>query len=168
MNTMNFCGSVESLQSKRTSLQGSPCRPVGRELTDELAATLSAHLPPKPRARGSPRSGSSGAGRARLLAFAGRAKRPSGGSLNERHPPIDCDTDAAKPSANSRPNATSKPAAISIATGSKRETSDEISGRQTLYRHCRPQDQRQPRGCILEGAQRDCQRTRPDFVRLGG
>src|SRR5438552_12207808 len=75
MNTMNFCGSVESLQSKRTSLQGSPCRPVGRELTDELAATLSAHLPPKPRARGSPRSGSSGAGWARLLAFAGRAKR---------------------------------------------------------------------------------------------
>src|SRR6476619_7920993 len=56
--------------------------------------------------------------------------------------PIDCCTDAAKPSANSKPNARSKPAATSIATGSKRETSDEISGRQTVHRHCRPQDQR--------------------------
>ena len=34
-----------------------------------------------------------------MLAFAGRAKRPSGGLLNERHLPIDCGTDAAKPSA---------------------------------------------------------------------
>src|SRR5262245_15763145 len=91
--------------------------------------------------RGDHPGGSSGAGWARLLAFEGRARRPSGGLLNERHLPIDSSTDAAKPSANSKPNATSKPAASSIATGSKRETSDEISGRQTLHRHCRPQDQ---------------------------
>src|SRR5215813_14285624 len=148
---MNFCVYAEishrSLHASkfypRPGRAGTHSRPrrhaigaFAREATDE----------------GHPRRGSSGAGWARLLAFEGRAKRPSGGLLNERHPPIDCGTDAAKPSANSKLNATSKPAATSIATGSKRETSDEISGRQTLHRHCRPQDQCQPRGCVLERA----------------
>ena len=57
-----------------------------------------------------------------------------------------------------------RPAATSTATGSKRETSDEIAGRQTLHRHRRSQDERQPRGCILEGAQGDRRRARHDLV----
>jgi hypothetical protein len=79
-----------------------------------------------------------GAAWARSLTCAERANGPSGSWLNEQHLPIDCGTDAAKPSAISKPNEMSKPAATSTATGSKRETSDEISGRQTLHRHCRP------------------------------
>src|SRR5262249_51667307 len=82
----------------------------------------------------SPRSGSPSAGWATSLTFVGRARRPSGNSLSEQHLPIDCGMDAAKPSANSKPSATRRPATTSSATGSKRETSDEISGRQTL--HC--------------------------------
>src|SRR5262245_2051987 len=57
----------------------------------------------------SPRSGSSSAGWARSLTFVGRARRPSGSSLSERHLPIGCGMDAAKPSANSKPSATPKP-----------------------------------------------------------
>src|SRR5262249_1362515 len=91
-----------------------------------------------------PRSDSSSVGWATSLTCETRASGPSGKGPNERHLPIDCCTDAAKPSASSKPNARLKPATISIATGSKRETSDEISGRQTLHRHCRPQDQREP------------------------
>src|SRR6266446_9587795 len=112
----------------------------------------------------SPRSGSPSAGWATSLTFAGRASRPSGSSLSEQHLPIDCGMDAAKPSANSKPSATPRPAATSTATGSKRETSDEISGRQTLHRHRWSQNQRQPRGCVLEGAQGDRQRARRDLV----
>jgi hypothetical protein len=85
-----------------------------------------------------PWSGSSGAEWAMSLTCAERANGLSGSWLNEQHLPIDCGTDAAKPSATSKPDEMSKPAATSTATGSKRETSDEISGRQTLHRHCRP------------------------------
>src|SRR6266511_1823212 len=88
-----------------------------------------------------PLSGSSGAGWAISLTCAERANGPSGSWLNEQHLPIDCGMDAARPSATSKPNVTLRPAATSTATGSKRETSDEISGRQALYRYCRPQDQ---------------------------
>src|SRR6516165_4062278 len=83
----------------------------------------------------SPRSGSPSAGWATSLTFVGRARRPSGNSLSEQHLPIDCGMDAARPSANSKPSATPRPAATSTATGSKRETNDEISGRQTLHCH---------------------------------
>src|SRR5207244_12851728 len=54
-----------------------------------------------------------------------RARKKAARQLAEgMHPPIDFGTDAAKPSANSKPNAPRRPAATSTATGSKRETSD--------------------------------------------
>src|SRR5262249_8997746 len=58
-----------------------------RKLTRAPAATVWAYLAPKPRARDlhHPRSGSSSAGWARSLTFAGRARKPSGSSLSERH-----------------------------------------------------------------------------------
>src|SRR5262245_7633259 len=45
------------------------------------------------------------------------------------------------------------------------ETRNEITGRQTLGRPLRPQDQREPRGCILEGAEGDRQGARDDLIR---
>src|SRR5262245_60168766 len=117
-----------------------------RKLTRAAAATLRAYLAAKPHARDLHHPGAAHRvqGWATSLTFAGRARGPSGSSLSEQHLPIDYGTDAAKPSANSKLNATPRPAASSTATGSKRETSDEISGRQTLHCHRWPQDQRQP------------------------
>src|SRR5436190_24283994 len=66
--------------------------------------------------------------------FGGHAKGRSGSALNAKRPPIDYCMGAAKPNATSRANATPRPAVTSTATGSKRETNDEISGRQTLHR----------------------------------
>src|SRR5262245_19610071 len=58
-----------------------------------------------------------------------------------------------------------KPVTISNNTGSTREMSDEVAGNKTLDRYRWPQDQRQPRRCVLEGIEGHRRHSRHDFVR---
>jgi hypothetical protein len=55
--------------------------------------------------------------------------------------------------------------AIMPATHGRAE--DEIFDPQALHRRCRAQDERQPRGCILEGFAGDRRQPAHDLVRLG-
>src|SRR5450756_998308 len=67
--------------------------------------------------------------------------------------------------ASSRLRNKRKPAAISIGTGSTKETADEISGCQTLDRDRGPQDQRQSRRRVLEELEGNRRRPRDNAVR---
>ncbi len=80
---MNFCVSGKRLQLEHVRLEILLCRPVRRELTSGLAATLSAHLPPKPRARGSPPERLIGCGMGGIVSFR-RARKKAERRLAER------------------------------------------------------------------------------------
>src|SRR5713101_7231026 len=61
--------------------------------------------------------------------------------------------------------APTRPGASSTPAGSKQERINEIPGRQTIDRDRRAQDERQPRGRVLEGTERDRGGTERDIVR---
>jgi len=58
-----------------------------------------------------------------------------------------------------------RPARLSISIESNRGTADEIAGYQALYRDRWTQDQREPRGCLLEGPEGNRRRSQPHSVR---
>src|SRR5882672_10526427 len=96
------------------------------------------------------------------------ASEPNGSRTSSVPTPIALPTVSPNACASSTPPGRKKPAAILMVTRLKQETTDEITGRQTLDRHCRPQDQRQSRGRVLEGPERDRKRPRADAVGHGG
>src|ERR1700736_3025964 len=85
-------------------------------------------------------------------AFASRQK-----SARKRNapPPIALHSDARRENASSRPGARRRPGASSTTPGSKQERVNEIPGRQTIDCDRRAQNQRESRGRVLEGTERD-------------
>lgn len=75
-----------------------------------------------------------------------RIKRPRTGSSTVARKRSESSTRHARPSQR----------AISMRIGSPREMIDEIASGKAVDRDCRPQDERQPRGCVLAGAETDC------------
>src|SRR5450759_1839729 len=100
--------------------------------------------------------------------FEGPASELSGSMTISMPTPIVLPTVSPSTCARSKARSRSKPAAISINTGSKKETADEIAGCQTLDRHRRSQDERQSRRRVLERAEGDRKRPGDDSVGLGG
>src|SRR5436190_23315309 len=87
--------------------------------------------------------------------FARRVSASSASSTDSALPSTASVMAAAKRNARFKPRVRREPVGNSNNTGSKRETIDEIAGCQTLHRDRWSQDQRESRGCVLEGAEGD-------------
>src|SRR6266545_3243363 len=97
--------------------------------------------------------------------FVRRVNASSASSMGSALPRAASVMAAARRNVRFKPRVRRKPVGNSNNTGSKRETIDEIAGCQTLHRHRRSQDQREPGGRFLEGAEGDRGGTRYDPLR---
>src|ERR1035438_33909 len=96
------------------------------------------------------------------------ANAPSGGKTISAATPTASPIVSPSTGASSMPRNKRKPAAISICTGSTKETADEISGCQTLDRDSGSQNQRQSGRCVLEVPEGNRRQPRTHAVRSGG